>query len=134
MAVSPTMRTLKALRAQGCECGMVERWLQHAGPHGKRVDLFGFIDIIAMSESGITAIQSCGQGFSDHVRKICCTLEDDPDAERRAPLVKMWLSSTPLELWGWRKVKVKRGGKAMVWKPRVADFWLEDGEVAWAER
>jgi hypothetical protein len=134
MGTSPTQRTLAALRKEGKECGIVERWLAHAGLHGKRVDLFGFIDIIAMDEDGLVAIQSCGQAFSDHVRKICCTLPDDPDSERRLPLVKLWLRSAPLELWGWRKVKLKRGGKAERWSPRVADFWLEGDEVKWAER
>ena len=34
-----------------------------------------------------------------------------------------------LELWGWRKVKVKRGGKAEIWQPRVREYTLADFAV-----
>lgn len=39
-----------------------------------------------------------------------------------------WLSTpgTVLELWAWRKVKAKRGGKAMVWRPRIVEVTLKD--------
>ena len=32
-----------------------------------------------------------------------------------------WLTTpgTALELWAWRKVKAQRGGKALIWQPRV---------------
>jgi hypothetical protein len=39
--LSPTQRTLRALRDQGRICGIVERWNQFVGPHGIRQDLFG---------------------------------------------------------------------------------------------
>lgn len=122
MALSPTQRTLRALRAQGRICGITEKWQVIPGHPGGgfRKDLFGFVDIIVLDpERGFVAIQSCGQSFADHRRRLLgsdCTQH-----------VIDWLR-TPggsVELWGWRKVKVKRGGKAMVWRPRVEEITLE---------
>ena len=125
--LSPTQRTLKAMREQGRLCGIVERFLAHAGPFGQRQDLFGFIDIIAIDPvDGIVAIQSCGQDFSGHVHKLM---------EERNEAVYEWVRHAKCELWGWRKVKLNRGGKAMRWKPRVADILIrEDGELEVVER
>jgi len=124
--MTPTQRTLKAMREQGRLCGIVERFLQHASKFGIRQDLFGFIDIICIDpEDGIVAIQSCGQGFSEHVKKL---------TEERNEAMFEWLKHAPCELWGWRKVKLKRGGKAMRWKPRVADFVLEGDDIVVRER
>ena len=124
--LSPTQRTLKAMREQGRLCGIVEKFNQYAGKFGIRQDLFGFIDIISIDPTeGIVAIQSCGQDFSGHINKLM--------GERNENMVE-WLKHAKVELWGWRKVKLKRGGKAMRWKPRVADFWLENGEIKYEER
>jgi hypothetical protein len=125
--ISPTQRTLKAMREQGRLCGIVERFLAHAGPFGRRQDLFGFIDLIAIDPvDGIVAIQSCGSQFSEHVRKL---------QEERNEAVFEWLKHAKCELWAWRRVKLKRGGKAMRWSARVADLSIgEDGELVFMER
>ena len=113
---SPTQRTLKHLRDDGYTCGIVERFLAYAGKYGKRMDLFGIIDIIAIKEHEILGVQSCGQAFSEHDKKI---LESESSKE--------WLESGgKLVLIGWRKLKVKRGGKDMRWKPRIKEYTLED--------
>ena len=118
--MTPTQRTLRALRTLGRVCAIVEKWNPHIGPHGIRQDLFGIIDVLALDpERGVVGIQSCGQAFAAHWTKM---------TEERAQETHDWLS-TPgcsLELWGWRKVKVKRGGKAMIWEPRVKPVTLED--------
>ena len=118
--MTPTQRTLRALREQGRVCAIVERWNQHVGPHGIRQDLFGIIDVIALDpERGVVGVQSCGSDFAAHQRKML---------EERAQECIDWLSTpgTVLELWGWRKVKLKRGGKAERWSPRVRAFTLAD--------
>jgi hypothetical protein len=105
----------------------VERFNAHVGPHGIRQDLFGIIDIIALDpERGVVGIQSCGQDFAAHERKILI---------ERAQETCDWLSTpgTKLELWGWRKVKLKRGGVAMRWSPRVREFTMEDFSAKMAE-
>ena len=120
MSVSPTQRTLRELRNQGRRCAIVEKWNAYVGPAGVRQDLFGIIDVLALDpERGVVGVQSCGQSFAAHERKL---LE-----ERHEECVD-WLSTpgTSLELWGWRKVKVKPGGKAMRWKPRIREFTLSD--------
>lgn len=133
--LSPTQRTLRALRQRGLVADIVERFLQYAGPHGIRKDLFGIIDVLALDpEHGVIGVQSCGQDFSQHWQKLT--------VERRQETTE-WLSTpgTSLELWGWRKIKAKRGGLAMVWSPRVRPVTLlaleaaDPGylEDAWAE-
>lgn len=126
--LSPTQRTLKALKEEGYRCGIVERFV---GPLNIRVDLFHIIDIIAIRpgevlsmDSGeirpgeIVGVQSCGQSYAEHWRKL---------TEEHADAAQDWiLSGGKLELWGWRKIKVKRGGKAMVWAPRRTIIGLED--------
>ena len=39
-----------------------------------------------------------------------------------------WLNCDgKLELWGWRKLKLKRGSKAYRWRPRIATFYINNG-------
>ena len=118
--LSPTQRTLRALRQQGRVCDIVERFITQAGPHGIRRDLFNIVDVLALDpERGFVGVQSCGQAFAAHERKML---------EEHAQECIDWLS-TPggsLELWSWRRIKLKRGGKAMRWSPRVRVFTLED--------
>ena len=124
--LSPTQRTLKAMREQGRLCGIVERFNQYAGPHGIRQDLFGFIDILCLDPAdGIIGVQSCGQDYAGHVRKI---------TEERNEAVYEWLKHARAELWGWRKIKLKRGGKAMRWRPRIGDIVLDGEDVRIVER
>jgi len=124
MATSPTQRTLAWCKKQGRTSGIVEKWNSFIKI---RQDLFGFIDIICIDpEKGIIAVQSTGSAHSDHIKKL---------TEERADIVKEWIKHAPLELVSWRKVKKVRGGKAMVWKPRIVDFTLSDtGEIITIER
>ncbi len=120
MATSATQRTMRALREQGRVCAVVEKWNAHVGPHGVRQDLFGIIDVLALDpERGVVGVQSCTTSFAAHERKLL---------EERAQECIDWLSTpgTSLELWGWRKVKIKRGGKAERWQPRIRVFTLAD--------
>ena len=121
--LTPTQRTLREMRRRGRVCAIVEKFNPFAGPNGIRQDLFGFADILALDSSlGFVAVQSCGQAFSEHARKL---------REDRAEECLQWLQTgacgcgvqhASIELWGWRKVLAKRGGKARVWAPRVQVF------------
>ena len=114
--ISNTSRTLEYIRSQGWEADIVERYLPYAGKFGVRKDLFGIIDIIAIGENSIIGIQSCGQNFAEHNRKI---LDN--------PLACKWLEcGGRLMLIGWRKVKVRRGGKMVRWQPRIREYQLAD--------
>jgi hypothetical protein len=73
--LSPTQRTLRALRAQGRICAVAEKWNAYMprpdGGCGVRQDLFGWIDIVSLDpERGIIGIQSTGQTFAEHERKL----------------------------------------------------------------
>jgi hypothetical protein len=69
---SPTQRTLKHMRELGCPLvAVVEKW----NPHARiRQDLFGVIDIVAITAEGETiGIQACAGAGGDvaaRVRKI----------------------------------------------------------------
>lgn len=124
--MTPTQRTLKAMREQGRLCGIVEKFNHYAGKFGIRQDLFGFIDIIAIDPvDGILAVQSCGQDISGHILKM---------TEARNEYLFEWLKHARVELWGWRKIKLARGSKALRWSPRIVDFWLEEEMILWKER
>jgi len=118
--ISNTSRTLEYIRSQGWVADKVEQFNPYAGKFGQRKDMFGFGDIVAMGENSIIAIQSCGQAFSEHNKKIT-------QDEKVAPLALMWIENGGrLILIGWRKVKLKRGGKAMRWSPRIKEYTKED--------
>ena len=114
--ISNTSRTLEYIRSRGWEADKVEQFNPYAGKFGHRKDLLGIIDIIALGENSIIGIQSTGQMFAEHDRKI---LEE--------PLARKWLEcGGRLMLIGWRKVKLKRGSKAMRWSPRIKEYSIKD--------
>lgn len=110
-------RTIRALRNQGAICDIAEKWNPHVGPHGVRQDLFGFIDLIVLSPNTIKGVQCCsGSAYGKHLTKI---LDNEVAPE--------WLKSGgKIEIWAWRKVKKKRGGKLMLWQPRIKEITLLD--------
>lgn len=114
--MTPTQRTLAYLRDQGMLCAIVERFIpnpKHPGG-GFRSDFLGFLDIIAIGPDGIVGVQSCGADFAAHRRKI---LE-----ERRVELDAWLEAGGRVMLIGWTKRKIKRGGKAMRWTPRIEEI------------
>jgi len=114
--ISNTSRTLEYIRNMGWEADKVEQWNPYAGRYGQRKDLFGIIDIIALTDKGIMGIQSTGQAFAEHNRKILSE-----------PMGLKWLEKGgSLMLIGWRKLKLKKGGKAMRWTPRIKEYSIED--------
>ena len=125
-----TQRTLAALRTQGYICGMVERFVRD-GQFGHRVDLFGIIDLIALDKNpntgGVIGIQSCTTAYTAHVRTITEDCKQNTIDWLETPNCR-------LELWAWRKIKKKRGGKLKIWKPRIADIYLQRGKLVVVER
>ena len=116
----PTQRTIRELKNNGRVCAIVEKWNPHVGSHGIRQDLFGIIDVLALDpERGVIGVQCCGGGLASHRRKMI---------EERAQETYDWLSTpgTKLEIWAWRKVKLKRKGKAMRWRPKIIEITLDD--------
>lgn len=105
MKTTPTQRTLKLCRDVGWTCQVVERWNSFAKV---RVDLFGFIDVVAMNGASIIGIQATsGSNVAARITKI---KENPKSAE--------WLKSGGrLFVQGWRKLK--KSGK---WKCREVEI------------
>ena len=113
--MTPTARTLKMLRDGGWLAEVVERW----NPHSRtRHDLFGFADVLAVSPQGrIVAIQvTSGSNVSARVKKIA-----------GEPRSRVWLAAGGhVQVHGWRKLKRKRGGKAVKWEPVLKELTASD--------
>ena len=125
--MTPMQRTKRELKKQGIIHQVVERYHPRSKkyPFGCKQDLFNIIDLIGL-DAGIVGIQVCGTDLMPHKRKIM----HDEKANTRA-----WLENNGrLEVWAWRKLKKKRGGKAMVWKPRIVEVLLVDNELYWKEQ
>lgn len=107
--MSPTQRSLAALRNDAWTVQIVERW----NPFAKvRQDMFGFIDLVAMSPSrGILAVQTTSGGnVSARVEKI-----------RQEPRAALWLASGGrIQVHGWRKVGAK--GTRKTWECRILEI------------
>ena len=90
--MTPTQRSLKHLREQGCTVDVVERWLPFAKV---RKDLFGCLDILAIAPDGTTVgVQTTsGSNVSARVAKI--TAHENLPVMRRAG----WR----LLIHGWRR-------------------------------
>jgi hypothetical protein len=100
---------------------MVERFLP-VPPYGIRKDFLGIIDIIALKPPETLGVQSCGQNYAEHDRKILGKYKEG----------LLWMQcNNELMLIGWRKVKKVRGGKLMVWKPRIKTYSREDFVREW---
>ena len=115
-----TQRTLRELRQLGRVCAIAEKFNSFVGPHGIRQDLFGFIDVISLDpQRGIIAIQTTGQDFAGHLRKLL-------DSDSTENVIEWLRCGGKIELGAWRKVLIKRGGKAKRWKPRIREITLAD--------
>lgn len=114
---SPTSRSKKLLSEDGWTVAVVERW----NPHVRiRQDLWGFADLIAMKPGyAPKLLQVTTTGTAERVRKIL----EEPRA-----LIAL-RSGFQIEVHGWRKLKVKRGGKAVRWAPRIIPISPEDFDV-----
>jgi hypothetical protein len=116
--MTPTARSLKYCRELGWEADKTECY--NCFSH-KYSDLFGFIDIIALTEKGrVIAIQATtSSNMSARIKKI---------ANRPAIPRILLIGGAGIEVWGWGKYKVKIGGKAVRWAVRrtVVDLPLLD--------
>ena len=106
--MTPTARTLTALRAAGWTVQTVESWIPGANI---RRDLWGVGDILAMQAGmPLLLVQATSDGnVSARVAKA-----------KREPRLKTWLRcGATFEVWGW----LKRGGR---WTCRRVPIVLDD--------
>ena len=89
---SPTQRSLQKLRADGYLAEVVERWNPHARV---RHDLFGFVDVIAVRDSEVLAVQATSRSnVAARVTKIA-------EHENLAAVRKAGIR---IEVHGWAKM------------------------------
>ena len=96
---------------------VVERYNQFAR---RRIDLFGFIDIVCLSDVSIIGVQTTsGDHVSHRLEKIREECKDKALAWLRA--------GGKIHIHGWRKVGPR--GKRKVWAVRVVGVVEIDGEL-----
>lgn len=119
-------RTIEEQKKLHRVCGIVERFCQNytvkRRSPGIRSDLFNIFDLLAMHpETGIIGIQCCGPDYATHYRKI---------TEEHSDKALLWLSCgrgrTSIEIWSWRFLLVKRGGKRRTWQARIKRITYDD--------
>jgi len=101
--LSPMARTLGWLREHGYQADVAERWI----PRTKiRKDLFGFIDVMAVSDHELLAIQvSHEDRHADHVKKVMAL-----------PVARDLAFHMNVEVWSWGKRGAR--GKRKQWTLR----------------
>jgi hypothetical protein len=108
---SPTQRSLAFLRKEGYLCNITE----HYNPFSHtRQDLFNFIDVLAIKENEILAVQTTSAvNSSARVKKILALLS-----------AKAWLESGgKIIVHGWSKKGAK--DKRKLWAVNVVEVTLE---------
>jgi hypothetical protein len=106
-----TERSIQFCKKNGWRVGKVEMWVPKVNI---RRDLFGWMDLLVWipEEKKWVGVQSCAmQHRADHLEKI-------KGRQEIQDALTDWLSipGHDAELWSWRKLKVKRGGKAVRWE------------------
>lgn len=112
---SPTQRTLAWLRDQGFRAEVVER---HNSFSGRKTDLLGFIDILALNPDVTLGVQATsGSNVAARVAKI-----RDLDTPRE------WLAqgSRKIMVVGWKRYAKAEAGRW--WRPIIREVTLADLE------
>ena len=124
--MTPTQRSLDLLRRSGWIPWVVERWIPQAR---KRLDLWNFGDILAMPTGPRSTLSA--SWLAEPLLIVQTTSGSNVSARRDKildnPGARQWLElGHQISIHGWRKLKVKRGGKAVRWTPRIEAVTLAD--------
>jgi len=116
MKTSTNALTARYCASVGRPCETVQSWRGR-----QRHDLFGIADSLMLSEGIVLFVQNCSYG----------TLKSHRDAISVHPMLPVLTAYGRVELWEWRRMKLKRGGKnkGREWYLRTQGF--ERG--AWTE-
>lgn len=111
---SPTARTLAECRKRGWHAQVVERRIPKSFV---TLDLFGCIDIIAITDNGILAIQATSG--SNHASRMTKSFEE--------PRLRAWLGAGGrFEVWSWAQQGAS--GTRKLWTLRVEPIVMADYE------
>ena len=103
---SPTQRTLKYLRKQGCQLvAITEKWNPYMnGGRGGRQDLFGIVDVLAIKDDQVIAVQCCSTDVSGHVTKMANATFKNPELKTEClVLPALFAAKIKVYVHGWRK-------------------------------
>lgn len=110
--VSATKKSLKLLRDDGWQVEIVEKTIPHCFI---KKDLFGFIDLLAIKDDQVLAVQTT---TGDHSANRATKIKAHPNY----PKVKKlgW----QIHVHGWRKLKekCKNGNIKEVWKCKITEL------------
>ncbi len=112
--MTPTQRSIEHLKKRGYRCAIVEHWNSFAR---RRIDLYGFIDILAISPTETLAVQTTtGANLAARITKA-----------QALPSYADWLASEQCDGWhdprrtvefhGWAKRGAR--GKRKLWEVRI---------------
>lgn len=110
-------------------CALIARWpceTVQSWRGRQRHDAFGIGDSLILTGSKAILVQNCSYG----------TLKAHRDAIDANPLTEAVLrSGLILELWEWRRMKIKRGGsrKGREWWLRTQRACTWDDQLSWQE-
>jgi hypothetical protein len=109
--MSPTARTLEALRRDGWTAQVVESWIPRLNV---RRDLFGVGDVLAVKPGDPPLLLQCTSG-SHHAHRV--------GKSRQEPRLRAWLASgATFEVWSWSKVDDR-------WQCRRTPLVMNDMDV-----
>ena len=113
--MTPQQRSRQQLEKDGWTVATVEHWCSFSR---RRKDLFEFADLFAIKADHppLLVQVTSGSNAASRVQKIVNT----PAAYTAL------CAGISIEVHGWRKLKVKRGGKAVRWQPRIVTVTKED--------
>jgi hypothetical protein len=117
------------LRRLGWQVGIVEKWLKHPNMEfGRRIDLWGFADLIGCRFGQIALFQVCAGGGGAHAERRAKILgqldtsgmtdKEKAEAERVARYARCWMASGgQIMIVSWAKRGAR--GEEKKWTPRV---------------
>ncbi len=117
---SPTQLTKKECARRGWIVSVAEHWNSFSK---RRVDLFGFVDLVALTGQAIVGIQTTSRGNASSRRRKIDDLET----------ATAWRQSGGvIEVWGWAKRPTidKNGKKTKRLTWQLAVWRREEGEWA----
>lgn len=106
MKTSTNALTKRSCEMQGFPCATVQAFYG-----GRRHDLFGIADSLVIQDGVVVFVQNCSYGTLKAHR-------DEIEANELLPLILH--AGVVVQLWEWRRPKLKRGGKnkSRMWQVR----------------
>ncbi len=101
--------TMERMIEYGYRIQKVEYWTPFPPPHGRRVDLFGCIDVLGFhtdTGDGLGVQSTSRQAVSARIKKIRDLVEDEASEIGRN--IKAFMLKNRLQVWGWDRLGNKR--------------------------